>query len=249
MILPSMTWKEMYDALVRDEHKVQIRIDKIYPKAVKFFKKSRSFPAWYIDEYKIPATNNQYNIFFYAGDATEIENPQYSSFCIFFDGNQRFVIRWMKMGYKHTPKSEVVMLPQIHVYTSHFFNRYNERFLQREDLTPNEIAGLFFVRNPLIMPIMLNEKINRNYKEHGFYNDRGMRVQDGFCFTRTTVQAEESEDGIHEHDKVDAMLILYTTFVNESDMSEGQRIAIEKEHVMTLMQCFEEGNAVSNGKR
>lgn len=240
MILSSMTWKEMYDALVRDEQKVQIRIDKIYPKAVKFFKKSRSFPAWYIDEYRIPATNNQYIFFFYAGDDTDIENPQYSSFCIVFDGNQRFVIRRMKMGYKHTPKCETVMLPQIHAYTSHFFQKYNKRFLHREDLTPNEIAGLFCVRNPFPMPIMLNEEINRNYKEHGFYNDRGMRVQDGFCFTPTAIQAEESEDGIHEHDKVDAMLILYKTFMNESDMSDSQRIAIDKEHVMTLKRCFEE---------
>ena len=59
-----MTWKEMYDDLAQDAKKVQIRIDKIYPKAVKFFKKTRSFPSWYIDEYKIPATNNQYIIFF-----------------------------------------------------------------------------------------------------------------------------------------------------------------------------------------
>ena len=144
------------------------------------------------------------------------------------------------MGYKHTPKCETVMLPQIHAYTSHFFQKYNKRFLHREDLTPNEIAGLFFVRNPFPMPIMLNEEINRNYKEHGFYNDRGMRVQDGFCFTPTAIQAEESEDGIHEHDKVDAMLILYKTFMNESDMSDSQRIAIDKEHVMTLKRCFEE---------
>ena len=90
------------------------------------------------------------------------------------------------------------------------------------------------------MPIMLNEEVNKNFKEHGVHNDRGMRVHDGFCFTQTAIEGEESEDGIHEHDKVDVMLILYTTFVNESDMGEAQRIAINKEHVMTLMQCFEE---------
>ena len=35
MILPSMTWKEMFDGLSADAQKIQIRIDKIYPKAIR----------------------------------------------------------------------------------------------------------------------------------------------------------------------------------------------------------------------
>lgn len=233
MILPSMTWKEMYDALVADAEKVQIRIDKIYPKAVKSFKKSKSFPMWYIDEYKIPATNNKYIIFFYAGNIGDIEKPHYSSFCSLFCSNQRFVIKGMQMKYRHTPKCKTIMLPQIHAYTSHFFQRYNERFLHNDKLAPNEIAGLFFVRNHLLMPIMLNEDVNRNFKEYGEHNDRGMRVQDGFCFTQTAIDGKESKDGIPEHDRVDVMLILYTTFMNESDMSDTQIDAINKEHFET----------------
>lgn len=234
-----MTWKEMYNGLAVDAQKVQIRIDKFYPKAVKVFKKSRSFPAWYIDEYKIPATNNQYIIFYYAGDVGDVEKPHCSSFCFVFSGKQRYVIRGMKMGYKHTPDCETIMLPQIHAYTSHFFQRYNERFLHKDNLSPNEIAGLFFVRNPFPMPIMLNEDVNKNFKKHGEHNDRGMRVQDGFCFTQTAIEGCKSEDGINEHDKVDAMLILYTTFMNESDMSETQRVAINKEHFETWKRCME----------
>jgi hypothetical protein len=34
-----MTWKEMYDSLAQDAKKVQIRIDKTYPKAVCFLRK------------------------------------------------------------------------------------------------------------------------------------------------------------------------------------------------------------------
>ncbi len=58
-----------------------------------------------------------------------------------------------------------------------------------------------------------------------------MRVQDGFCFTQSAIEGEESENGIHEHDRVGAMLILYTTFMNEADMSDTQRVAINKEHL------------------
>ena len=240
MILPSMTWKEMYDGLAKDAQKVQIRMEKSNPKAVRTFKKSRTFPVWYIDKYKIPATNNKYVIFYYAGNANEVEKPHNSSFCVVFSGNQRFVVRGMQMGYQHTPKCETIMLSQIHAYTSHFFQRYNERFLHKDNLSPNEIAGLFFIRNPFPMPILLNEDINKKYKEHGEYNNRGMRVSDGFCFTQTAIEGCESEDGIREHDKVDAMLILYTTFMNESDMSDTQRAAINKEHFETFKRCMEE---------
>lgn len=233
----------MYEGLVADAPKVQIRAEKFYPKAVKFFKKSRSFPAWYIDEYKIPATNNQYIIFFYAGNVSDIEKPNYSSFCVLFSGKQRFILKGMMMGYKHSHKCESVILPQIHAYTSHFFQRYNERFLHKEKLTPNEIAGLFMVRNPIRVPILLNEEINMHMKEYGEHNDRGMRVQDGFCFTRTAIEGKESEDGVREHDRVDAMLILYTTFMNESDMSDNQRTAINKEHFETWKRCLDKNNA------
>ena len=239
MILPTMTWKEMHDGLVQDAKKVQIRIDKVCPKVVKLFKKTKSFPTWYIDDYKIPATNNQYFIFYYAGNTNEIEKPRYSSFTFVFSGKQRFVISGMKMGYQHTPKCETVMLPQIHAYTSHFFQRYNERFLHKEDLTPNEIAGLFFVRNPFPIPITLNEDVNKNYKVHSEFNQIGIRVKDGFCFTQSALEGKESEDGIPEHDRVDAMLVLYTTFMNEADMSETQKVAIDKEHLETWKRCME----------
>ena len=240
MILPSMTWKEMYDGLATDARKVQIRIEKLYPKAVKIFKKTRTFPTWYIDEYIIPATNNQYIIFYYAGNASEVEKPRYSSFSFVFVGNHRYIIRGMQMGYQHTPKCETIMLPQIHAYTSHFFQRYNERFLHKDKMSSNEIAGMFFIRNPFPMPIMLNEEVNKNYKEHGDHNDRGMRVQDGFCFTQTAIDGEESKDGIREHDRVDVMLILYTTFMNEYDMSDSQIAAINKEHFETWKRCMDE---------
>lgn len=243
MILSSMTYKEMFTAIKEDMHKLKIRIDKTYPKAIRFFKHAKSFPTWFIDDYTIPSTNNQYIIFFYAGNIGEIEKPHYKTFSVLFCENQRYVIQGMRMGYQHTPKCETIMLPQIHAYTSHFFQRYNERCLlnfNRENLSPNEIAGLFFVRNPgPPIPIMLNDEVNRNYKKYGDYNDRGMRVNDGFCFTQTTIDGNPSSDGIREHDKVDAMLIIYTTFMCESDMSETQITAINKEHIETYKRCME----------
>lgn len=143
------------------------------------------------------------------------------------------------MGYQHTDKSEVVKLPLIYVYTSHFFQRYNQRCLHKDSLKFQEVAGFFFIRNPILIPIKVDEEVNRNFKKHGVLNTQGMRVMDGFCFTPSAIEGEESEDGIREHDKVDAMKIVYKTFLNESDMTESQRAAIDKKHLETLKRCWE----------
>lgn len=71
------------------------------------------------------------------------------------------------------------------------------------------------------------------------HSDQGFRVKDGFCFTQTALEGEEDKYGNRENDRVDAMIVIYTTFVNEYDMSETQRAAINKEHIETLQRCIE----------
>jgi hypothetical protein len=82
--------------------------------------------------------------------------------------------------------------------------------------------------------------MNINYKEHGEHNNYGMRVPDGFCFTHTAIEGKESEEGIPVNDKVNAMLILYTTFMKESDMTDTQRAAIDRENFETWKRCMKE---------
>jgi len=237
MIVLSMSVKEIYDCIVADAHKIQVRIDKMLPKAVREFKKKRTFPVWYIDEYTIPSTNNKHIIFFYAGKESEVERPHYQSFCVVFDDNQRYLIRALSMGYKETIDSEMVMLPQIHSYTSHFLQRYNERYLHNEKLSANEIAGLFFIKNPRPFPIKLNDEINCNFKKYGEFNNLGVRVNGGFCFARTGFQRIKTDI---EAKTADGMLMIYTTFVNDLDMSDEQRNAIDKECLDTLKRCEEQ---------
>lgn len=66
MILTSMIYKEMYDHLAADLPKIQFKMNMLFSKAVKIFRKTVRFPAWQLYDYKIPSTNNQYVIFFYA---------------------------------------------------------------------------------------------------------------------------------------------------------------------------------------
>ena len=236
MIIPSMTFKQMYDGLVEDSEKLKYKMNYLAPKVNKIFAKSTTFPTWEKYDYTIPATQNHHIIFFYAPNCYEFKS---TTFCVLFDKKQRFIIRGMSMGYQHIPNGPSIQLPQIHAYTSHFLQRYNERFLKNPSLSPNEIAGIFLARNEKPMPIKINENINKNYKEHGIHSDQGFRVKDGFCFTQTTLEGEEDKYGNRENDRVDAMIVIYTTFLNEYDMSETQRKAINKEHIETIQRSLE----------
>lgn len=230
MLLPTMSYKEMYDHLATDLKKVKIKEEYLLPKAVKEFRKERRFPAWRWYEYTIPSTNNKYIIYFYAESRAFIEKPEVDYFCIVFDGKKRFVVQWVACGYKHTENSPLMLIRQIHAYSSHFFERYNERILKDKSLSANDIACRYLSRNKFGMPITMNAEINKHLEKYGAGAKYGFRVRDGFCFAMSGIQGDINEYGDPQNDKVDAMGIVYTTFMNESDMKDTQLAAIDKEH-------------------
>ena len=239
MLLTSMTYREMYDHLAADKYKVDIKQEYLRPKAIKAFRKTSRFPAWELYEYKIPATNNQYIIYFYAETRTRAEYPEVGSFCIVYADKHRFVVQWGASGYKHTPDSKMVGVRQISAYTSHFFQRYRERFLKDESLSANDVAARYFSRNTTVMPLQQNEGINRNHEKYGEYGKNAFRIRDGICFTYMKAEGMISEDGDRHKDKVDTVYVCYTTFMNESGMTESQRNAIFQEHCMQWRQLYD----------
>ena len=229
----------MYDHLANDLKKVQIRQEYLRPKAIREFKKEKRFPSWRWYEYTIPATNNKYIIFFYVESRMHIEKPLVDSFSVIFDGNKRFVLQWLAGGYKHTEESPLSVIRQIHAYSSHFLERYNERVLKDKSLNANDIACRYLSKNKVGVPIVMNEEINKRLTKYGEGAKYGFRVRDGFCFAQSAVEGVISEDGDRCKDKIDAMLVLYTTFMNESDMKETQLAAINKEYDTTWLRCIE----------
>lgn len=238
MILPTMTYKEMYDHLAADKQKVDIRKEYFLPKAIRVFKKKMKFPAWEIYEYTVPATNNKYVIYFYAESRLRAEKPEVGSFCIVYSGKHRFIVKWGAGPYKHTPDSEMIAVRQIHAYTPHFIQRYNERFLKDGSLTANEVAARYLSRNTIAMPLQQNDGINRNHEKYGEKGQYAFRVRDGVCFSYSLVDGIPSEDGDRHKDQIEALYICYTTFMNESGMQESQRMAIFEEHGKKWMQAY-----------
>lgn len=123
-----------------------------------------------------------------------------------------------------------MLLRQIQVYTSHFFDRYKERYLKDLSLNANDVVCRYLSRNKEVMPIEMNNEINRHLDQYGAGAKYGFRVRDGFCFALIDLQVMQSKDGDCEKDKPQAMYVVYKTFMNEADMADTQLSAIDKSH-------------------
>ena len=60
-----------------------------------------------------------------------------------------------------------------------------------------------------------------------------------YRFTYMKAEGMISEDGDRHKDKVDTVYVCYTTFMNESGMTESQRNAIFQEHCMQWRQLYD----------
>ena len=66
MIVPTMSYPEIYRVLENAAPKIRYKTEQLRPKAVKYFKREVwNYPAWKTFEYTIPETNDTYVIFFY----------------------------------------------------------------------------------------------------------------------------------------------------------------------------------------
>lgn len=64
MLIPSMTFYEMYEELAADYAKLKYKRQQLTPKAIKSLRKANSYPAWEWFEYTIPSRHNSYILFF-----------------------------------------------------------------------------------------------------------------------------------------------------------------------------------------
>ena len=77
MVIPTMTFYEMYEELAADRLKIEYKCRQLMPKAVKKFRKTLCFPAWELFEYTNPSRHNSFILFFYAASRQAVENPEF----------------------------------------------------------------------------------------------------------------------------------------------------------------------------
>jgi hypothetical protein len=149
MIVPTMSYPEIYRVLENAAPKLRYKKEQLRPKAVKYFTREVwNFPAFKTYEYTIPATNDTYIIYFYAEDENAAENPASGCFCFLRHWNPWQVMITREMN----PEMECMSLVRknLLVYTTHFFDRYRERKLKNPELPIMEAICKFFARNKLM---------------------------------------------------------------------------------------------------
>ena len=73
-------------------------------------------------------------------------------------------------------------VPEILILTSHFLQRYKERFLKQPEMSANEVAARFLSRNRSLRVMPVDERLNKRIEEYGEFAGEGFLGQDGFCF-------------------------------------------------------------------
>ena len=202
-----MNLHEVYADLMGEMGKLDWKRDALLKKAVNVLRRCEEFPASVMYDYQIQTSRNQYIIYFYREHPYAPVLAGY--LCVLFDGNKRYVIKWTDKG-----------IPEILILTSHFLQRYKERFL-KQDLTANEVAVRFLSRNRLLKPMAVDERINKRIGEYGEFAGEGFLAQDGFCFKLSGEETIGGEDPVR--------ISFFTTFMPLSEMSDSQREAIFEE--------------------
>lgn len=90
--------------------------------------------------------------------------------------------------YKHTDSDSMTWTRRIDVYSTHFFARYRERVFKNTELGLNEVICRYFTRNKIALLIELNEDIKKGYQKYGGAAHHAMKVSDGLCFIRTSIE-------------------------------------------------------------
>lgn len=238
MLIPSMTFYEMYEELTADRAKIEYKRQQLTPRAIKSLRKASRFPAWELFEYTIPDRHNSYVMYFYTADRQAAENPVFDYFSIVNVGNRRFVLKWGCSPYKHNGSDSMVWTRRIDAYSTHFFTRYRERKLKTAELGINEVVCRYFTSNEACFPIEINENINRNYEKYGETAHYAMKVHDGLCFIRTAVEIHVDPET--QKEIADALGFVYVTFVDDNTLTSTQSEATFKEGLRYSQKLFED---------
>lgn len=225
MIVPSMSHREIYDALSADREKLQIKANSLIPKMVKLFKKEGIFPAWKWAEYTHQRSRNKFLIIYYVPSAAQVEHPKVSWVAFMEEDKQRVVVQWGCWPYRRFGSMDVIMVRAMNLFCPHFFQRYRERVWNKSKMSYNDLLCRYFSRNQSAIPVKLTEEIQRNYKKYGEYSYSFQQV-DGVCFVNHGLEGDELTIGSPDDNSI--FVTLYYTIVTRAMMKEIQKNAIDK---------------------
>ena len=222
-----MTNQEIFDALIADRPKLLIKARSFVSRASKQLKKENNFPAWKWVEYIHQESHNRYLITCYAPTLEKVDNPFVKYITFFEEDHKRVVIECGYWPYRKHGTLEKQRMRAICYYYPHFFQRYRERVLNNQDVSYYDLLCRYVWRNIASIPIEMNEKIQRNYKEYGEFGAVSFQQSEGVCFVRHWCEGDELTIGSKQDNYLG--VVHYLTIVTNDMMSDIQKKAIGAE--------------------
>ena len=222
-----MTNTEICDALFADRPKLQIQAKMHVSRIAKQFKKDNKFPAWKWEEYTHQGSHNRYLITYYAPTLDRADDPSVKYLAFLEEAHQKIVIECGHWPYRRYGTLNIQKIRAISYYCPHFFQRYRERVLNNKKISYNDLLCRYFWRNQVNIPIEMNEKIQRKYKEYGDIGAVSFQQPEGICFIQHWCEGDELSIGSDHEDYL--AVVNYLTIVTDSMMSDIQKEAIGEE--------------------
>lgn len=152
--------------------------------------------------------------------------------------NKRFVLKWGCSLYKHTDSDSMVWTRRIDAYSNHFFSRYRERIFKSTELGLNDVICRYFSRNKIALLIELNEDIKNGYQKYGGAAHHAMKVSDGLCFIRTSIECKVNLET--QKETSEALGFVYVTFVDDNTLTDIQNEATFIEGLRSSQKVFKD---------
>ena len=134
MVVDSMSIEEVAQELLSDLPNAQHIADYRYQKYKSLVLKSRQFPVIRYYECKTVQKNNRFFVNFTAMKRGQWSKPFCHYYCIYVRPEGLYcAIVGLKNDY-------------VYIYPPHFFARYRERIIKRDDISPEDLIHLFMSR-------------------------------------------------------------------------------------------------------
>ena len=217
---------EIYNAIVVDKPKLDLKADILKERYLKLFKKGKKFPLWKYEEYYHQESKNHYLISFYVPSRDLIEKPIIDYISIMEEGTDHLVIRNGYWDYHRQGSPQVDKSRYIVYYSPHFFQRYKLRVWSDSNITYHELLCRYFSRNQDVVPVEMSEKINANFEDYGEGSEFAFIDSEGVCFGESYSVGNDETIGNKDSNYIDVLAL--KTFVSFGMLTDTQKEALRE---------------------
>lgn len=217
MLLSTMTYEQIYREIKNDFRDVHDYYEHtLKPKVCKSALKSKLYPWRKFDFYTHPQSRNNYIYFSIVKKHSLWETPECIVFCDYEGKYGKEIITIAIWKDRITFKPTII----ISVFQAHFFKRYFERFVKKNEAEIDKIA-IFLARNAYSLPLSA-EAVSTNEllkDEPGYINTALLNI-DGLCLGKINNENRN--------------IIIYKTFLSFDMLNVKQNEKVFPEYIRMM---------------